>query len=65
MLFINMGHGHTIEWSQKATIMARYHNAFSIKSLLIDLLLKDSYTKADIGSERKRMNVTCLCVVET
>lgn len=46
--------------------MARYYNAFSIKSLLIDLiLLKDSYTKPDIGSERKRINVTCLCVVET
>ena len=39
---------------------------FQSKSLLIDLmLLKDSYTKADIGSERKRINAACLCVVET
>lgn len=46
--------------------MARHYNAFSIKSLLIDLmLLKDSYTKGDIGSERKRINVACLCVVAT
>lgn len=46
--------------------MARHYNAFSIKSLLIDLmLLKDSYTKGDIGSERKLINVACLCVVET
>ena len=40
--------------------MARYYNAFSIKSLLIDLmLLKDSRTKDDIGNERKRINVAC------
>ena len=47
-------------------MMARQCSAFSIKSLLIDLmLLKDSYTKGDIGSERQRINVACLCIVET
>lgn len=45
--------------------MARYNNAFSIKALLIDLMpLKDSYTKADIGRERKLINVACLCVAK-
>lgn len=45
--------------------MARHYNTFSIKSLLIDLmLLKDSHTKADIGSDRKRINVPCLCALD-
>ena len=43
--------------------MPPYYNTFSFKSLLIDLmLLKDSRTKSDIGSNRKRINVARSCV---